>query len=285
MAVASGEQVAVRVATFLDQHRQVVVDEWAGLPFFRPDGARVDEVHSDCDQVLEAVRSAVLAGAEDDPSAAAFEDIRGVLAALAAGRPEHGFGAAAAVDTRRLKLPLLQRWQEGSTGDDDVRVLGAVALSTAVDTLRLVLFDVALASRLDTIAAQREQLAELSTPVIQLWEGVLAVPLIGTLDSVRSQTATEGLLQAIADQQAKVAILDITGVPTVDTMVAQHLLRTAMAARLMGAECVISGIRPQIAQTMVQLGVDLGEVATRARLSDALAYALARIGVSVDRAK
>jgi rsbT co-antagonist protein RsbR len=135
----------------------------------------------------------------------------------------------------------------------------------------------------DTILAQQEQLAELSTPVVKLWEGILAIPLIGTLDSMRSQAATESLLDQIVKQQAKVAILDITGVTAVDTLVAQHLLKTAMAARLMGAECIISGIRPQIAQTMVQLGIDLGEVATRATLADAFAYALRTTGYRVEQ--
>jgi rsbT co-antagonist protein RsbR len=122
---------------------------------------------------------------------------------------------------------------------------------------------------------------EISTPVIRLWEGIVAVPLIGTLDSTRSQVVMESLLSGIVDEQAVVAILDITGVPMVDTLVAQHLMKTAMAVQLMGAECVISGIRPQIAQTIVHLGIDLREITTRATLSDALKYGLARTGVDL----
>ncbi len=124
---------------------------------------------------------------------------------------------------------------------------------------------------------------ELSTPVVALWEGILAVPLIGTLDSERTQVVMESLLQRIVDTGASIAIIDITGVPTVDTLVAQHLLKTVGAARLMGAECIISGIRPQIAQTIVHLGVDLGNVATKATLADALILALGRVGASVTR--
>jgi anti-anti-sigma regulatory factor len=129
--------------------------------------------------------------------------------------------------------------------------------------------------------ATLQQLLELSTPVIKLWDRVVAVPLIGTLDSARTQVVMETLLQAIVDQNADMAILDITGVPMVDTVVAQYLLKTAMAVRLMGAECVISGIRPQIAQTIVQLGIDLGDISTRATLADALGWALEKAGVSV----
>jgi rsbT co-antagonist protein RsbR len=138
-------------------------------------------------------------------------------------------------------------------------------------------------SREEVIARQQEELLELSTPVVQLWDGVLALPLIGTLDSARTQVVMENLLQSIVDTGAGIAIIDITGVPTVDTLVAQHLLKTVAAARLMGADCVISGIRPQIAQTIVHLGVELGSVTTKATLADALHVALERSGLMVTR--
>jgi rsbT co-antagonist protein RsbR len=133
------------------------------------------------------------------------------------------------------------------------------------------------------IARQQQELLELSTPVVQLWDGVLALPLIGTLDSARTQVVMESLLQRIVETGATIAIIDITGVPTVDTLVAQHLLKTVSAARLMGADCIISGIRPQIAQTIVHLGVALGDVITKATLAGALAVALARLGLAVCR--
>ena len=131
------------------------------------------------------------------------------------------------------------------------------------------------------IARQQQEMLELSTPVVRLWEGVLALPLIGTLDSARTQVVMENLLQSIVDTGAGIAIIDITGVPTVDTLVAQHLLKTVSAARLMGAECIISGIRPQIAQTIVHLGVELQGIVTKATLADAFAIALARNGLTV----
>ena len=200
----------------------------------------------------------------------------GTLAARSAGGPS----GSTLPDVSVLKEPVLRLWKQQDLSDD-VTHYGAMVLVPAISTLRNVLLEMELSLGADTILAQQEQLAELSTPVVKIWEGVLAIPLIGTLDSMRSQTATESLLEEIAKQQAKVAILDITGVTAVDTLVAQHLLKTAMAARLMGAECVISGIRPQIAQTMVQLGISLGEVVTRSSFADAFAYALRKLGFEV----
>ena len=138
-------------------------------------------------------------------------------------------------------------------------------------------------AREEVINRQQQELLELSTPVVKLWDGILALPMIGTLDSARTQIVMESLLQKIVDTESQIAILDITGVPTVDTLVAQHLLKTVTALRLMGAECIISGVRPQIAQTIVHLGVDLQGVTTKANLADALALALKRIGVTFTR--
>jgi rsbT co-antagonist protein RsbR len=140
-------------------------------------------------------------------------------------------------------------------------------------------------SREEVIRQQQQELLELSTPVVKLWDGILALPLIGTLDSERTQVVMENLLQSIVESGAAIAIIDITGVPTVDTLVAQHLLKTVAAARLMGAECIISGIRPQIAATIVHLGVELNTVATKATLADAFALALKRTGQSIQRGR
>jgi rsbT co-antagonist protein RsbR len=158
---------------------------------------------------------------------------------------------------------------------------GVLALTLLTGTLRLVVMETTLSAGEDLIERQRQQLLEVATPVIKLWDGIVAVPLIGTLDSARSQVVMESLLEAIVDQGARYAILDITGVPTVDSLVAQHLMKTVAAAGLMGAECVVSGIRPAIAQTIVHLGIDLGSVVTRSGLADALAYALSGLGVEI----
>ncbi len=152
-----------------------------------------------------------------------------------------------------------------------------------VDKLALITADAFQTTREKLIAQQQEELMELSTPVVKLWEGILALPIIGTLDSARTQVVMESLLEAVVQTNSRVAIIDITGVPTVDTLVAQHLLKTIAAARLMGADCIISGVRPQIAQTIVHLGIDLAGVITKAKLSDAFALALQRTGQAVVR--
>ena len=153
-----------------------------------------------------------------------------------------------------------------------------------VDQLALFTTDVYLRTREELIARQQQDMMELSTPVVKLWDGILALPMIGTLDSARTQVVMENLLQRIVETGASIAIIDITGVPTVDTLTAQHLLKTVAAARLMGADCIISGIRPQIAQTIVHLGVDLGTVLTKATLADAFTIALKRLGLRVAKA-
>ena len=156
--------------------------------------------------------------------------------------------------------------------------------SVALDRLGLYTTEVYQKSREEVIVHQQREMLELSTPVVQLWQGVLGLPLIGTLDSARTQVVMENLLRSIVETGATIAVIDITGVPTVDTLVAQHLLKTVAAARLMGADCIISGIRPQIAQTIVHLGVDLNAVTTKATLADAFAVALQRTGFAVTRA-
>ena len=155
--------------------------------------------------------------------------------------------------------------------------------STVLDKLGMVTVEAYQRSREEVIVRQQQELLDLSTPVIKLWDGIVAVPLVGTLDSERTQVVMENLLQSIVEHEATVAIIDITGVPTVDTLVAQNLLKTMAAARLMGAECIISGIRPQIAQTIVHLGVDLGSVTTKATLADALRVALVKCDLTITR--
>jgi rsbT co-antagonist protein RsbR len=164
------------------------------------------------------------------------------------------------------------------------RADGIWAATLLLDDLGLYTFDVFQKSREEVILRQQREITELSTPVVKLWEGVLALPVIGTLDSARTQVVMENLLQHIVDEGAEIAIIDITGVPTVDTLTAQHLLKTVAAARLMGADCIISGIRPQIAQTIVHLGVELN-VISKATLADAFAVALRRTGRTVTKIK
>jgi len=181
-----------------------------------------------------------------------------------------------------LKQPLFARLR-AEIRETDPLVDEMWTASTLLDKLGLHTTEVYQKSREEVILRQQQDMLELSTPVVELWDGVLALPLIGTLDSARTQVAMENLLEKIVQTGAGIAIVDITGVPTVDTLVAQHLLKTVAAARLMGADCIISGIRPQIAQTIVHLGVDLGSVITKASLADAFVVALQRTGATINK--
>jgi rsbT co-antagonist protein RsbR len=182
-----------------------------------------------------------------------------------------------------LKQPLFVRLQEAHSVDAASLSAELWTVTTLLDKLGLWTAEAFLTVREEIIRRQQEEMLELSTPVVKLWDGVLALPMIGTLDSARTQIVMENLLTSIVDTASEIAIIDITGVPAVDTVVAQHLLKTVSAARLMGAQCIISGIRPQIAQTMVHLGVAFGDVVTKATLADALAYAFKQAGLSVTR--
>jgi rsbT co-antagonist protein RsbR len=183
-----------------------------------------------------------------------------------------------------LKGPMFSALQHVYAADPALLAAQLLQVSELLDALAMHTIRTFQKSREAVIKRQQEELLELSTPVVKLWDGVLALPMIGTLDSQRTQVVMESLLQRIVDTGSEIAIIDITGVPTVDTLVAQHLLKTVTAIRLMGADCIISGVRPQIAQTIVHLGLDLQGVVTKANLADALALALRRLGVTVSKA-
>ena len=228
--------------------------------------------------ILAALRSAVVSsGRIYDPAGRDFQQVRGLVAdSSQRGAREGATPGETAFGVLALREALLEVMQTEYT---DAAALNDAAISSGrlVDALALLSFETYVKGREEVISRQSHQLFELSTPVVRLWDGIVAVPLIGTLDSARAQVVMEALLQAIIDEHAQIAILDITGVPTVDTLVAQHLLKTVTATRLMGADCIISGIRPQTAQTIVQLGIDLTQVPTRATLADALATAIRRV--------
>ncbi|MEU8419744.1 STAS domain-containing protein [Micromonospora sp. NPDC048835] len=216
-----------------------------------------------------------------DLSADGAGELRAALSELSSGRARQGFSATeTTISVFALKEVLAELLQEagGPSALQDY-----VAFSKLVDEMGLYTFESFVRTRESLIADQAEQLLELSTPVVKLWEGVVAVPLVGTLDSARAQVVMERLLQTLVDTGSPYAIIDITGVPAVDTQVAQHILKTVVAARLMGADCIISGIRPQIAQTIVALGIEFGDIATKASLADALRHVLRLTGVETAR--
>jgi rsbT co-antagonist protein RsbR len=217
--------------------------------------------------------------------APAWQPVRDLLGDLSRARAVQGFTPSeTATFVFSLKQPLFDVLRQEYDGQAVALTDELWTASSALDRLGLFTTEVYQKGREEVILRQQQEMLELSTPVVKLWEGVLALPMIGTLDSARTQVVMESLLQRIVETGAEVAIIDITGVPTVDTLVAQHLLKTITAARLMGAECIISGIRPQIAATIVHLGVDLSAVITKATLADAFQVALGRLGLAVQRA-
>jgi rsbT co-antagonist protein RsbR len=221
-----------------------------------------------------------------DIKASGWQPVRDMLDDFSRSRGQQGFSPSeTATFIFSLKQPLFARLRREVEGDVNALADETWKASVLLDKLGLYTMEVFQKSRQEMIVRQQQEMLELSTPVVKLWDGVLALPLIGTLDSARTQVVMENLLQRIVDTGAEVAIIDITGVPTVDTLVAQHLIKTVTAARLMGADCIISGIRPQIAQTIVHLGVDLGNVMTKAALADALLAALKQRGFVVSRAQ
>jgi rsbT co-antagonist protein RsbR len=210
----------------------------------------------------------------------AYAELRALLTELSRSRARQGFTPTETATSVLALKDVLAPVTETPAAD----VHAYLHLGKLMDALALFTLEVYAKTREEIISAQSEQLMELSTPVVKLWEGIVAVPLVGTLDSARTQVVMEKLLQALVDVDADQAIIDITGVPAVDTEVAQHLLKTVVAARLMGAECIISGIRPQIAQTIVALGIQFGDIVTKASLADALKHALRRTGADVTTA-
>jgi rsbT co-antagonist protein RsbR len=274
-------EAAAGAAETLSARREEIARDWASLPLFTTVyGGQQDEAFAAAIRLVEAMVELAGSGRADDVRAPSFAVVRDVLSRITSDRLRSGGDLQQVMDEiGQLWIPLTAMF-DSHPGAATVPA-ELLAVTELIGSLRVAAVVVLLSESDEVVARQRQELMEISTPVIRLWEGIVAVPLIGTLDSIRSQVVMESLLNGIVDEQAAVAILDITGVPMVDTLVAQHLMKTAMAVQLMGAECVISGIRPQIAQTIVHLGIDLREITTRATLSDALKYGLARTGVAL----
>ena len=232
---------------------------------------------------LSVLATAVKIGYDEQLSGAHWDDVKAHLSRFSRERVVQGFSPEeTATFIFSLKKPLFDGLRD--SGEDVDRLNDEFwKLTQMMDKLGLVTISEYQKSRQQIIERQQQELLDLTTPVVKLWDSIVALPLIGTLDSERTQVVMESLLDSIVENEAAIAIIDITGVPTVDTLVAQHLLKTVAAARLMGAECIISGIRPQIAQTIVHLGVDLGDVVTKATLAEALKIALRRVGLVVGK--
>jgi len=243
----------------------------------RTDLMREGELREQSREFLTLVAQAAATGDTENVTGTVWAPVREFLAGISRSRALQGFTPTeTATFVFSLKQPLFTRLRAEQSRDAEALAASLWEATVLLDKLGLLTAEMYQKNREEVISRQQQELLELSTPVVKLWDSILALPLIGTLDSERTQVVMESLLQKIVETGAAIAIIDITGVPTVDTLVAQHLLKTVAAARLMGADCIISGIRPQIAQTIVHLGVNLSEVTTKATLADAFLIALRR---------
>ena len=271
----------------LERDEATILQRWldrqlAGTSL-RADRISKTELSEQGKRFLGLLRQSLASGTTDVHSPA-WAGLRQMLDDVSVSRAEQGFSPSETASfVFSLKNALFEHLNLGLAKDPGAAAAAVMETSQLLDKLGLYTTEVFQKGREKVIVRQQQELMELSTPVVTLWEGVLALPVIGTLDSSRTQVVMENLLQRIVETGALIAIIDITGVPTVDTLTAQHLLKTVAAARLMGADCIISGIRPQIAQTIVHLGVDLGTVLTKATLADAFTIALRRLGLTVTK--
>jgi rsbT co-antagonist protein RsbR len=270
-----------RLTALLGSRQDAIVKEWTAITARTLRGRQTEgELTRHVTEVFGALNT-LLGTADGGLHGADAGEARATLSDLSRRWARQGFSPSeTATLVFGIKDALLSVLDTEGRGDVPADFL---ALSRLVDDMGLFTFEVYTKAREEILADQTEQLLELSTPVVKLWDGIVAVPLIGTLDSARAQVVMEKLLQTLVDTGAAYAIIDITGVPAVDTQVAQHILKTVVAARLMGAECVISGIRPQIAQTVVALGIEFGDIVTKASLADALLHTLRASGVAITR--
>lgn len=279
--------VKSRIPSILHTYEEELLEEWMreqlASDTWRADLLTESELRQQSAEFLGALRQAAESDNLTDIMTPQWSEVREILTHLSRSRVQQGFAPAeTATFIFSLKQPLFKRLRQELEQDTDTLANEHWAATVLLDELGLFTIEAYQSSREAIIDRQQEELLELSTPVVKLWDGILAVPLIGTLDSARTQSVMESLLQQIIDTEATIAIIDITGVPAVDTLVAQHLIKTVAAARLMGADCLVSGIRPQIAQTMVALGVDL-DVTTKASLAEALRLALQWSGQTIIR--
>jgi rsbT co-antagonist protein RsbR len=277
-----------KIPEILHRHEAEILVEWLQSQLMattrRGDLILETDLSEQSRTFLAAFQEAMQSGNLMDIHTAPWARVRDLLSELSRSRAKQGFSPSeTATFIFSLKQPLFDQLRQ-LYGQESALLADELWNTTALlDKLGLYTTEIFQKSREEIIARQQEEMLELSTPVVRLWEGILALPLIGTLDSARTQIVMENLLQRIMETGSTIAIIDITGVPLVDTLVAQHLLKTVAAARLMGADCIISGIRPQIAQTIVHLGVDLANVTTKASLADAFVVALQRTGQAVVR--
>ena len=276
---------SVALSKVLKQSGQGLLKDWIELQLAESNSKgliKEAELRTQSESFLNVLSAAVQEDASGSLQGAAWDEVRTFLTALSRSRAMQGFSPSeTALFVFSIKQPLFAALRKELGSESAAFSEALLTATTILDKVGVFTFEAFQRGREQVIQRQQQELLELSTPVVELWDGILALPLIGTLDSERTQTVMESLLEGIVQHEATIAIIDITGVPTVDTLVAQHLLKTVASARLMGAECIISGIRPQIAQTIVHLGVDLGDVTTKSSLAEALRIALRKSNLAI----
>lgn len=279
-----------RLHEIIARYEKDILSEWMRLQFEalggRKDRVTEPQLRAISQEFISVLVAGLTGGNGTDIHTPQWQGTRDFLTDLSRQRVAQGFSPSeTATFVFSFKQPLFSRLRQECGNDTDVLAAEIWRSTDLLDKLGLFTTEVYQKSREQVISLQQQEMLELSTPVVELWNGVLALPLIGTLDSARTQIVMQNLLEAIVAKSATIAIIDITGVPTVDTLVAQHLLKTVAAARLMGAECIISGIRPQIAQTIIHLGVDLSGVITKATLADAFHLSLQKKRLLIGKAE
>jgi rsbT co-antagonist protein RsbR len=273
------------IPSVIAKHRDALLDDWVREQLgasSRSGSIKESDLRRQCAEFLKLLREASDGGDPSNLDGDRWQSLKEMLGNISRTRGAQGFTPTeTATFVFSLKKPLFTRLLRELGGNAEAVAEETWKATEILDALGLYTTEVFQKARDSLIARQQEEMLELSTPVVKVWDGILALPMIGTLDSTRTQVVMETLLQSIVETGSQIAIIDITGVPTVDTLIAQHLLKTVSAAKLMGADCIISGIRPQIAQTIVHLGIDLGSVTTRATLADALKEGLRRLGTEL----
>ncbi|AKD05230.1 STAS domain-containing protein [Pontibacter korlensis] len=274
------------IAQLLQHNKKEILEIWIQNQLadasLRDDLISNDEIRRQSDELLNGLDRATASGNIDNIYAPEYEQVTEILTDISITRARQGFSPReTGMYVLSLKKAISQVLEEKYSGQPEELYKALIAATNLLDNLSMVTFDTFIKGREEVILRQTDEINEISTPVIRVWEGILALPIIGTLDSARTQIVMENLLQEIVNTGSSIAILDISGVPAVDSLVAQHLIKTVSATRLMGAECIISGIRAEIAQTIVHLGIDLSNIKTKASLASALQLAFSMRSVEV----
>jgi rsbT co-antagonist protein RsbR len=276
----------VDISRLLQKKRKQLLEQWMKNQLahenLREDLMSNEELRSQSEELLDALVKTINEDNLNEPQSADFDPVLEILSGISISRARQGFSPReTGVYVFSLKDSVLQILNDEIKNDPSTLYTLTIKISKLIDSFGVATFETFIKGREEVILRQTDEIAEISTPVIRVWDGILALPIIGTLDSARTQVVMENLLQQIVESGSSIAILDISGVPAVDSLVAQHLIKTVSATRLMGAECIISGIRPEIAQTVVHLGIDLSSIVTKATLASALKYAFTMLHMEV----